>query len=138
MNLLNLINAIVLGLVQGLTEFLPISSSAHIRIVGEWLGMGADPGAAFTAIAGFFHYVGIGPDETDDGDEAEAAEARVSAEAFAAAKWQLVHPVSIDDVRSVEIRYATVLLGEPRIDNLAAEAEALKLVDSFGVGALVD
>jgi len=40
--------AILLGLVQGLTEFLPVSSSAHLRIVGEL--MGADPGAAFTAI----------------------------------------------------------------------------------------
>jgi undecaprenyl-diphosphatase len=46
----NLINALILGLVQGLTEFIPVSSSAHIRIVGEWLGAGADPGAAFTAI----------------------------------------------------------------------------------------
>lgn len=41
--------AIVLGLVQGLTEFLPISSSAHVRIVGEWIGA-SDPGATFTAI----------------------------------------------------------------------------------------
>ncbi|MDO5727452.1 MAG: undecaprenyl-diphosphate phosphatase [Bowdeniella nasicola] len=41
--------AIILGLVQGLTEFLPISSSAHLRIVGDLLG-GRDPGAAFTAI----------------------------------------------------------------------------------------
>lgn len=41
--------AIVLGFVQGLTEFLPISSSAHLRIVGELMG-GVDPGAAFTAI----------------------------------------------------------------------------------------
>ncbi|MCU1556961.1 MAG: UDP-diphosphatase [Microbacteriaceae bacterium] len=47
---MSFINAIILGLVQGLTEFLPISSSAHIRIVGELLGTGADPGAAFTAI----------------------------------------------------------------------------------------
>lgn len=42
--------AAVLGLVQGLTEFLPISSSAHLRIVGQLLPGGADPGAAFTAI----------------------------------------------------------------------------------------
>lgn len=42
--------AVVLGLVQGLTEFLPISSSAHLRIVGELLPGGGDPGAAFTAI----------------------------------------------------------------------------------------
>ncbi len=42
--------AVVLGLVQGLTEFLPISSSAHLRVVGELLPGGRDPGAAFTAI----------------------------------------------------------------------------------------
>jgi undecaprenyl-diphosphatase len=41
--------AVVLGVVQGLTEFLPISSSAHLRIVGELFGWG-DAGAAFTAI----------------------------------------------------------------------------------------
>jgi len=41
--------AVILGLVQGLTEFLPISSSAHLRIVGEWIGA-HDPGATFTAI----------------------------------------------------------------------------------------
>ncbi|WP_344720767.1 undecaprenyl-diphosphate phosphatase [Nesterenkonia halobia] len=44
------IEAIILGLVQGLTEFLPVSSSAHLRIVGEFLPGGTDPGAAFTAI----------------------------------------------------------------------------------------
>ena len=43
------IEAIVLGLVQGLTEFLPISSSAHLRVVGSLFGWD-DPGAAFTAI----------------------------------------------------------------------------------------
>ncbi|MDN3495953.1 undecaprenyl-diphosphate phosphatase [Planococcus sp. APC 4015] len=42
--------AIFLGLVQGLTEFLPVSSSAHLRIVGEFLPSAEDPGAAFTAI----------------------------------------------------------------------------------------
>ncbi len=46
---MNAWEAIVLGLVQGLTEFLPVSSSAHLRIVGELIGS-ADPGAAFTAI----------------------------------------------------------------------------------------
>jgi undecaprenyl-diphosphatase len=41
--------AVVLGVVQGLTEFLPVSSSAHLRIVGALAGW-KDPGAAFTAI----------------------------------------------------------------------------------------
>ena len=48
MNLL--FEVIFLGLLQGLTEFLPISSSAHIRIAGEFLGNAQDPGARFTAI----------------------------------------------------------------------------------------
>lgn len=39
-----------LGLLQGLTEFLPVSSSAHVRIAGALLPSGNDPGAAFTAI----------------------------------------------------------------------------------------
>ena len=43
-------SAIVLGIVQGLTEFLPISSSAHIRIMGEFMNKAQDPGARFTAI----------------------------------------------------------------------------------------
>ncbi|WP_062134210.1 undecaprenyl-diphosphate phosphatase [Demequina aestuarii] len=42
--------AVVLGVVQGITEFLPISSSAHVRVVGPLLPSGGDPGAAFTAI----------------------------------------------------------------------------------------
>lgn len=41
--------AVVLGLVQGLTEFLPISSSAHLRIVSAFAGW-EDPGSAFTAV----------------------------------------------------------------------------------------
>jgi undecaprenyl-diphosphatase len=44
------VEALILGIVQGLTEFLPISSSAHIRIVGEFLDGAKDPGARFTAI----------------------------------------------------------------------------------------
>src|SRR6201999_1329823 len=43
------IEAIVLGLVQGLTEFLPISSSGHLRIVPALLGW-EDPGSGFTAV----------------------------------------------------------------------------------------
>ena len=46
---MDLIQSIVLGIVQGLTEFLPISSSAHQRIVPAMLGW-EDPGAAFTAV----------------------------------------------------------------------------------------
>ncbi|NTU96246.1 MAG: undecaprenyl-diphosphatase UppP [Chlorobiaceae bacterium] len=46
---MNLAEAALLGLVQGLTEFLPISSTAHIRIVPALFGW-EDPGAAFTAI----------------------------------------------------------------------------------------
>jgi undecaprenyl-diphosphatase len=44
------LEALFLGVVQGLTEFLPISSSAHIRIVGEFMNKAQDPGARFTAI----------------------------------------------------------------------------------------
>ena len=43
------LQAIVLGIVQGLTEFLPISSTAHLRIVSAFCGW-EDPGAAFTAV----------------------------------------------------------------------------------------
>ena len=47
---MSFIETIILGLVQGLTEFLPISSSAHLRIVGLLLPSAIDPGATFTAI----------------------------------------------------------------------------------------
>ena len=45
-----MLEAIFLGVLQGLTEFLPISSSAHIRIAGALFGTNQDPGASFTAI----------------------------------------------------------------------------------------
>ncbi|HEV7935812.1 MAG TPA: undecaprenyl-diphosphate phosphatase [Actinomadura sp.] len=46
---MNFVEATVLGIVQGLTEFLPISSSGHLLIVPKMLGW-RDPGAAFTAV----------------------------------------------------------------------------------------
>jgi undecaprenyl-diphosphatase len=48
-HVLEFLQAVFLGLLQGLTEFLPISSSAHLRIFPELFGWG-DPGAAFTAV----------------------------------------------------------------------------------------
>jgi undecaprenyl-diphosphatase len=45
----NTTHAIVLGFVQGITEFLPVSSTGHLRIVPAFLGW-EDPGAAFTAV----------------------------------------------------------------------------------------
>src|SRR3982751_4734545 len=49
---MNTLHAIVLGLVQGLTEFIPISSTAHLEIVPVLLGWG-DPGAAASAVIQF-------------------------------------------------------------------------------------
>lgn len=46
---MDLLTAIVLGVIQGATEFLPISSNAHLRVASEVFGWG-DPGAAFTAV----------------------------------------------------------------------------------------
>jgi len=48
MSTINIFQAAVLGLVQGLTEFLPISSTAHLKAVPVALGWG-DPGSAFSA-----------------------------------------------------------------------------------------
>jgi undecaprenyl-diphosphatase len=45
----SIIKAIVYGIIQGLTEFIPISSTAHIRVVPALLKWG-DPGAAYTAV----------------------------------------------------------------------------------------
>jgi undecaprenyl-diphosphatase len=47
---LSWLEAVILGIVQGLTEFLPISSSAHLRITAAFAGWD-DPGAAFTAVS---------------------------------------------------------------------------------------
>lgn len=46
---ISIVEATVLGVVQGLTEFLPISSSAHLRVVPTFIGWG-DPGAAYSAV----------------------------------------------------------------------------------------
>lgn len=46
---MSILQAITLGIVQGLTEFLPISSTAHVRIVPALLGW-PDPGSAFSAV----------------------------------------------------------------------------------------
>ncbi|ASU84343.1 undecaprenyl-diphosphate phosphatase [Nocardiopsis gilva YIM 90087] len=47
---MSILEAIILGLVQGLTEFLPISSSGHLRVASALFGW-PDPGAAFTAVS---------------------------------------------------------------------------------------
>lgn len=49
---MSILEAIVLGLVQGLTEFIPVSSTAHLEIVPVLLGWG-DPGAAASAVIQF-------------------------------------------------------------------------------------
>ncbi|VXD19642.1 Undecaprenyl-diphosphatase [Planktothrix serta PCC 8927] len=46
---INILEAFLLGLIQGVTEFLPISSTAHLKVIPVMLGWG-DPGIAFTAI----------------------------------------------------------------------------------------
>ena len=46
---LTIFQAVILGMIQGLTEFVPISSSAHLKIIPVALGWG-DPGLAFTAV----------------------------------------------------------------------------------------
>lgn len=46
---MDLFQSLILGVVQGLTEFIPISSTAHLKVIPEALGWG-DPGVTFTAV----------------------------------------------------------------------------------------
>jgi undecaprenyl-diphosphatase len=55
---MSIFQAIIYGVIQGLTEFLPISSTAHIRIIPALLGW-EDPGAAFTAVIQFGTLVAV-------------------------------------------------------------------------------
>ena len=55
---MNIFQSIIFGIIQGLTEFLPISSTAHLRIVPALLGWN-DPGAAFTAVIQFGTLVAV-------------------------------------------------------------------------------
>ena len=55
---MNILQAIIYGIIQGATEFLPISSTGHLRIIPALLGWG-DPGAAFTAVIQFGTLVAV-------------------------------------------------------------------------------
>lgn len=55
---MDIIQAVILGIIQGLTEFLPISSTGHLRIIPALLGWN-DPGAAFTAVIQFGTLVAV-------------------------------------------------------------------------------
>ncbi|MFA5834210.1 MAG: undecaprenyl-diphosphatase UppP [Bacteroidota bacterium] len=55
---MDIIQAVILGVIQGLTEFLPISSTGHLRIIPALIGW-EDPGAAFTAVIQFGTLVAV-------------------------------------------------------------------------------
>lgn len=55
---MDILQAVLLGIIQGLTEFLPISSTGHLRIIPALLGWN-DPGAAFTAVIQFGTLVAV-------------------------------------------------------------------------------
>lgn len=50
---MNWVDVIILGLVQGITEFLPVSSSGHLILVQDWLGIDVVNGLAFDAVLHF-------------------------------------------------------------------------------------
>jgi len=50
---MTILDAIILGVVQGLTEFLPVSSSGHLILMHQWLGVGLENGLAFDAVLQF-------------------------------------------------------------------------------------
>lgn len=55
---MTILQALLFGIIQGLTEFLPISSTAHLRVIPALLGW-SDPGAAFTAVIQFGTLVAV-------------------------------------------------------------------------------
>ena len=92
---MSILEAIVLGIVQGLTEFLPISSTGHLRIVPAFLGW-EDPGAAFTAVtqlgtmAAVLLYFRDGPEPDRPGLAALAARRAARRELDARLGWYIV------------------------------------------------
>jgi len=50
MESLSLLNAFILGVVEGLTEFLPISSTGHLILVSDWMGVNDEKGKVFEIV----------------------------------------------------------------------------------------
>jgi undecaprenyl-diphosphatase len=131
---MELIQALVLGLVQGLTEFLPVSSSAHLRFVPALLGW-EDPGAAFTAVTQIGTELAVLIYFRRDiaGLVRGFLRGLRSAEARQAVEWRLAWYVGIGTIPIgvLGFVFADVIEGEVR-DQLALMAVAL-----IGVGLLL-